>query len=165
MVDVTPKTPTVRTASASARIVVGRAVTALIKQNALKKGDVLTVAQIAGIIGAKKTSEIIPLCHNIPISSIKVTAGLDEASNSVEVFATVRCEGKTGVEMEALTAVSVAALAVYDMCKAVTRDMRIENVRLVEKTGGSGGDYKGEVVVRGYETGPIVKEGVFLGGV
>lgn len=125
----------------------------------------LSVAQVAGISGAKKTSDVIPLCHNIPLTGIKVTARLDEQKNVVLITATVQCEGKTGVEMEALTAVSLAALTVYDMCKAISHNMTITDVRLVRKSGGSKGDYNEEVVVRGYETAPIVKEGVFLGGV
>lgn len=165
MVNVTAKQSTVRTATARAVVRVGKTITNLIKANSLKKGDVLTMAQIAGIVGAKRTSEIIPLCHNIPLTAIKVTAQLSEETESVLINATIQCEGKTGVEMEALTAASVAALTVYDMCKAVSHDITIVNVSLVSKRGGSRGDYDREIVVRNYETAPIVKEGVFLGGV
>lgn len=165
MVDVTAKKTTVRTATAKAIIKVGSTITNLIKVNNLKKGDVLSMAQIAGIVGAKRTSEIIPLCHNIPLTGIKVTAQLDEKRESVIIHATIQCEGKTGVEMEALTAASIAALTVYDMCKAVSHNITITNISLVSKRGGSKGDYDGEVYVRDYETAPIAKESVFLGGV
>lgn len=165
MVDVTQKRYTLRTATARATVRVGQSITELIKQNGFKKGDVLSIAQIAGIAAAKKTSDIIPLCHNIPLTSIKVAARLEENLRSVEIYATIQCDGKTGVEMEALTAVSVAALTVYDMCKAVSHDITISDVSLVNKKGGVKGDYSKEVLVRGYETAPIVKEGVFLGGV
>lgn len=165
MVDVTAKKTTTRSATAKAIVKVGSTITNLIKANSLKKGDVLSMAQIAGIVGAKRTSEIIPLCHNIPLTGIKVAAQLDEEQESVEIKATIQCEGKTGVEMEALTAASIAALTVYDMCKAVSRDITITNVSLVSKYGGSKGDYNQEVFVRNYETAPIAKESVFLGGV
>lgn len=166
MVNVTEKNVTRRTAAARAIIKVGKDVADAIKQNNLKKGDVLSIAQVAGITGAKKTADIIPLCHNIPLTGIKVTAHLDDEKNVVVVNATIQCEGKTGVEMEALTAVSVAALTVYDMCKAITHNITITDVKLVSKTGGSKqGEYKEEILVRGYETAPIIKENVFLGGV
>lgn len=165
MVNVTEKTITRRTASARAVIKVGKEVADAIKQNNLKKGDVLSIAQVAGITGAKKTADVIPLCHNIPLTGIKVTAHLDENKNAVILNATIQCEGKTGVEMEALTAVSVAALTVYDMCKAITHNLMITDIKLVSKTGGSKGEYKEEILVRGYETAPIIKETVFLGGV
>jgi len=106
----------------------------------MKKGDVLTVAQIAGISSAKRTAELIPLCHPLPITHIEVTCQLVEALPGVEITATVKTSGKTGVEMEALTAVTVAALTVYDMAKAVEKTMRIQNIRLVEKHGGKSGD-------------------------
>lgn len=165
MVNVTEKNITRRTASARAVIKVGKEIAEAIKQNNFKKGDVLSIAQVAGITGAKKTADIIPLCHNIPLTGIKVTAYLDENKNVVVVNATIQCEGKTGVEMEALTAVSIAALTVYDMCKAITHNIVITDIKLVSKTGGSKSEYKEEVLVRGYETAPIIKENVFLGGV
>jgi cyclic pyranopterin phosphate synthase len=108
----------------------------------MKKGDVLTVAQVAGIMGAKRTPDIIPMCHPIPLNGVDLSLSLDEARLSVEIVATVRVDGRTGVEMEALTAVSVAALTVYDMCKAVQRDIVISDIRLLEKTGGVHGDYE-----------------------
>ncbi|XP_055910816.1 molybdenum cofactor biosynthesis protein 1-like [Eupeodes corollae] len=136
MVDVSQKNITDREATAKATVEVGPKIAQLIKANNMSKGDVLSIAQLAGIMGAKKTSEIIPLCHNIFLSSVKVNAILDEANNSVNIMATVRCTGKTGVEMEALTACSIAALTVYDMCKAVSHEIVIKDVRLCEKSGG-----------------------------
>lgn len=136
MVDVAGKTPSTRIASAEATVQVGERLTALIAANELAKGDVLSVAQLAGIMGAKQTSQLIPLCHNIALSSVRVQATLLEAEQCVRLVATVRCHGQTGVEMEALTAVSVAALTVYDMCKAVSHDIFINNVRLLSKSGG-----------------------------
>ena len=163
MVDVTDKKVTVRHASAKAVVQVGHHITKLIKENALKKGDVLTVAQIAGILGAKKTAEIIPLCHNIPLTKIKVSAYLDEVQKNVVIIATVHCQGKTGVEMEALTAVSVSALTVYDMCKAVSHNIKISDIFLLSKSGGSKGNYEAEeIVVKGYETTPIDDNQVVL---
>jgi len=123
-------------------IFVGDQVRNLIKDNAMKKGDVLTIAQIAGITAAKKTADLIPLCHPLLLNAVKVNAQLDEASSCVVISSEVRCEGRTGVEMEALCAASVAALTVYDMCKAVTHDMVIKEVRLLEKTGGVRGDFR-----------------------
>lgn len=134
MVDVSEKQPTNREATARAIVDVGPRIAQLIEANSMSKGDVLTVAQIAGIVGAKRTSELIPLCHNIALSSVKVNATLD--GNQVLLIATVRCSGQTGVEMEALTAVAVAALTVYDMCKAVSHDIAIKDIRLWSKTGG-----------------------------
>ncbi|GJQ68862.1 Mocs1 [Trypoxylus dichotomus] len=164
MVDVTPKDTTHRTATARAMVKVGDKLTKLIKQDMIKKGDVLSIAQIAGITGAKKTADIIPLCHNIPLTNIRVTAHVDEVKKAVIVYATVQCEGKTGVEMEALTAVSTASLTVYDMCKAISREIVISDIELVSKSGGKKGSYERETIeVRGYETEPIVKEGVVLG--
>ena len=112
----------------------------MIQEGLMKKGDVLTIAQLAGIMGAKQTSQLIPLCHPLPMNQIDVQLALDGAKNRVEITATARTSGKTGVEMEALTAVSVAALTIYDMCKAVDRGMRIEAIRLVQKRGGQSGD-------------------------
>ncbi len=112
----------------------------LIRAGEMKKGDVLTVAQIAGISGAKRTAELIPLCHPLPINQIEVDCQLAESLPGVEITATVKTNGKTGVEMEALTAVAVAALTIYDMAKAAEKTMRIQNVRLVEKHGGKSGD-------------------------
>lgn len=114
----------------------------LIQSNTLKKGDVLGVARIAGIMAAKRTPDLIPLCHPIPISKVSVDLELDPAGNKVEVLATVACDGKTGVEMEALTAASMAALTVYDMCKAVDRGMVVEGLRVVLKDGGKSGRWE-----------------------
>ncbi|XP_028144796.1 molybdenum cofactor biosynthesis protein 1 isoform X1 [Diabrotica virgifera virgifera] len=144
MVDVADKNVTKRAASAIAVVKVGPRITQLILENAIKKGDVLTIAEIAGITGAKKTSEIIPLCHNIGLSCVKVRARLNKEQETVEIQAQVLCEGKTGVEMEALTAVSVAALTVYDMCKAVSKSIVISDIHLLSKQGGKSGDYGSE---------------------
>jgi cyclic pyranopterin phosphate synthase len=143
MVDVSAKDETSRTATARGRIVMAPATLALIREGRAGKGDVLGVARIAGIMAAKKTSELIPLCHPLMIS--KVTVDLEpEGEDAVAIEATVKLSGKTGVEMEALTAVTVAALTVYDMVKAVDRSMRIEDVRLVHKAGGKSGEFRGE---------------------
>ncbi len=141
MVDVGEKPISVRTAVAAGRVLVNGKTFALIKSGGMKKGDVLTVAQIAGVMGAKQTPDIIPMCHPIFMDGINLELHLDEARQSVEITATVTCDGRTGVEMEALTAVSTAALTVYDMCKAVQKDMTITDIRLLKKTGGVHGDY------------------------
>ena len=142
MVDVTDKPVTDRTATARARIVMQPETLALILRGDAKKGDVLGVARLAGIMAAKRTAELIPLCHPLPISSVTVELTPDAEHNCVEIAATVRTTGRTGVEMEALTAASVAALTVYDMCKSVDRGMRIEAIRVVEKSGGKSGDFR-----------------------
>ena len=144
MVDVVEKPVSHRTAVAAARVLVNENTFALIRSGGMKKGDVLTVAQIAGVMGAKRTPDIIPMCHPILMDGINLELHLDEERKSVEITATVRCGGKTGVEMEALTAVSTAALTVYDMCKAVQKDMVITDIRLLSKTGGVHGDYRRE---------------------
>lgn len=141
MVDVGGKEASTRVATASGRIFVGGEILAMIKSNSIKKGDVLSVARISGIMGAKRTAEMIPLCHNIPLQSIKVDAVLHEARNTVEIVATVKCHGQTGVEMEALVAVTTALLTIYDMCKAVSQQMVIGEVCLVQKRGGKS-DYQ-----------------------
>lgn len=140
MVDVSSKPETIRTAVARGQVRLQAETVRLIREGLMKKGDVLTVAQVAGIQAAKKTWELIPLCHPIPIHQVSVELEVDEDLPGVQITATVRTEGKTGVEMEALTAVSVAALTVYDMVKAVDRTGRIEAIRLVEKRGGQSGD-------------------------
>lgn len=140
MVDVGQKPDTERTAIAKGEVVMNPETLVLIQNSALKKGDVLGVAQIAGIMGAKHTSELIPLCHPLPLTNIVVEVYPDESLPGICITATARTVGKTGVEMEALTAVSVAALTVYDMAKAVDKKMRIQNIRLVEKHGGQSGD-------------------------
>ena len=144
MVNVGDKEITRRVAVAAGRVLVNENTFHLIRTGGMKKGDVLTVAQIAGIMAAKRTPEIIPMCHPVQISGIDLRLWLDEGRQSVEIEASVRCDGRTGVEMEALTAVSGAALTVYDMCKAVQRDMVISDIRLVSKTGGVHGDYHRE---------------------
>ena len=142
MVDVGEKSPTRRTATAAARVLVNENTFALIRSGGMKKGDVLTVAQIAGVMGAKRTPDLIPMCHPILMDGIDLSLHLDEAHCAVEIQATVSCDGRTGVEMEALTAVSTAALTVYDMCKAVQKDMVITDIRLIKKTGGVHGDFE-----------------------
>ena len=141
MVDVGEKPESHRTAVAAARVLVNHDTFELIKSGGMKKGDVLTVAQIAGIMGAKRTPDIIPMCHPIIIDGVNMALSLDEERCSVEIEASVSVSGKTGVEMEALTAVSTAALTVYDMCKAVQKDMVITDIRLLSKTGGVHGDF------------------------
>lgn len=144
MVDVGGKAISRRTAVAGARVLVNRGTFDLIRSGGTKKGDVLTVAQIAGIMGAKRTPDLIPMCHPLALSAIDLRLSLNEAQCCVEIRAEVACEGRTGVEMEALTAASVAALTVYDMCKAVQRDITITDVRLLQKSGGVHGDYQRE---------------------
>ena len=136
MVDVGVKTATVRTATASGEVSMQPATLALIRAGALKKGDLLTVAQVAGIMAAKKTADLIQMCHPLEIDHIEVILSLNDEIHGVMIKATVRTFGKTGVEMEALTAVSVAALTIYDMAKAVEKTMHIQNIRLVEMHGG-----------------------------
>ena len=142
MVNVGEKPESVRTAVAAGRVLVNEATFALIKSGGMKKGDVLTVAQVAGVMGAKRTPELIPMCHPVLIDGIDLALSLDEARCSVEIRAAVSCAGRTGVEMEALCAVSAAARTVYDMCKAVQKDMVIADIRLVSKTGGVHGDFQ-----------------------
>ena len=140
MVDVGDKPVTDREATAKGHVSVQPETLRLIKEGLMKKGDVLTIAQLAGIMGAKQTSSLIPLCHPLPLNQVQVELGLNETANQIDISATVSTSAKTGVEMEALTAVSIAALTVYDMCKAVDRGVRIEAIRLVRKTGGQSGD-------------------------
>lgn len=144
MVDVSAKDVTAREATARGRVVMQPSTLALIVAGQMPKGDVFATARVAGIMAAKRTHELIPLCHPLPISGVTVGLAPSAAGDAVEIEATVRVSGQTGVEMEALTAVSVAALTVYDMCKAVERGMRIEDVRLVAKSGGASGDYRAE---------------------
>lgn len=141
MVDVSEKSETARTAVAAGRVLVNEETFRLIKTGGMKKGDVLATAQIAGIMGAKRTPDIIPMCHPIMISGVDIDFNLNEEDLAVEILATAKCTGVTGVEMEALTAVSVAALTVYDMCKAVQKDMVISDIRLLRKTGGKSGEF------------------------
>ena len=144
MVDVGEKDVSRRTAVAAARVLVNRETFDLIRSGGMKKGDVLTVAQIAGIMGAKRTPDLIPMCHPVMLDGIDLSLKLDEACCSVEIEAAVSCTGRTGVEMKALTAASTAALTVYDMCKAVQKDIVISDLRLLRKTGGVHGDFQRE---------------------
>ena len=141
MVDVGAKPETDRAATARARVVMQPATLALIREGTAKKGDVLGTARLAGIMAAKRTADLIPLCHPLPITAVTVDLA-PEGEDSVAITATVRTTGRTGVEMEALTAASVAALTVYDMVKAVDRGMRIEGLRVVAKSGGKSGDFR-----------------------
>jgi cyclic pyranopterin phosphate synthase len=140
MVDVTAKDVTLREAVAKGSVRMRPETLALIQSGGVPKGDVLAVAQVAGVMAAKRTHELIPMCHSLLLSAIDVRLEPDEKESAVQITATVRTTGKTGVEMEALTAVSVAALTIYDMCKAVDRGMCIEGVRLVRKSGGKSGE-------------------------
>lgn len=141
MVDVSNKTQTTRTAIASGKIQVNKEIITLIKEGNNKKGDVLGVAQIAGIMGAKSTSSIIPLCHPLPIQKCEINFHINEATCTITVTATVKTKGQTGVEMEALTAATTTLLTIYDMCKAVDKGMVIQEVQLIKKTGGKSGDF------------------------
>jgi len=142
MVDVGAKSETPRVATAAGVIRMKPATLALILAGTAKKGDVLGVARVAAIQAAKKTAELIPLCHPVPISSVSIELAPDEKRSLVEIRATVECIGRTGVEMEALTAVQVGLLTIYDMCKAADRAMTMGDIRLLEKSGGKSGDYK-----------------------
>lgn len=144
MVDVSAKAETERVAVARGSVFMKPETLALIQGRGMKKGDVLSVAQLAGIMGAKRTPDLIPLCHPLALSSVGVELSLDDAASAVHIEATCKLVGRTGVEMEALTAVTVAALTVYDMCKAVDKGMRIDNIRLVRKSGGKSGLYEAE---------------------
>jgi len=141
MVDVTEKPQTDRSATAEGKVLMHPATLAMIRGGAMKKGDVLAVAQVAGIMAAKRTHELVPMCHPIALTAVDIAFTEMDAPCGVYIRATTRCRGETGVEMEALTACSVAALTIYDMCKAVQRDMEITEVRLLEKSGGKSGDF------------------------
>ena len=142
MVDVSEKAQTFRVARAEATVRMAKTTMDKIKEGAIGKGDVLAVAQVAGIMAAKRTPDIIPMCHSLRLTGVDIAFTLEE--EAVHIRATVRCKGETGVEMEALTAVSAAALTIYDMCKAVQKDMEIGEIRLCRKTGGKSGDYEKE---------------------
>lgn len=144
MVNVGEKPESQRIAVAAGRVLVNSETFALIQSGGMKKGDVLTVAQVAGVMGAKRTPDVIPMCHPIQINGIDLNLSLDEKRQSVEITASVSCNGKTGVEMEALTAVSMAALTVYDMCKAVQKDIMLTDIRLLRKSGGVHGEFTRE---------------------
>ncbi len=144
MVDVSEKKITLRTAEAIAKVIVTEEIFSKIKQNQIGKGDVLSTARIAGIQAAKKTSDLIPLCHNIFISKIDIDFRLDQKTNTIEIKSFCKTESQTGIEMEALTAASVAALTIYDMCKAIDKGITIREIKLLSKTGGKSGEYKNE---------------------
>ncbi|XP_061996167.1 cyclic pyranopterin monophosphate synthase, mitochondrial isoform X2 [Rosa rugosa] len=144
MVDVSPKQSTKRTAVSSGKVLLGKQVFDLVLANQMAKGDVLSVAKIAGINGAKHTSSLIPLCHNIPLTHVRVDLTLNPKDFSVDIEAEASSTGKTGVEMEAMTAVSVAGLTVYDMCKAASKSIHITDIRLESKAGGKSGDWSRE---------------------
>ena len=144
MVDVSAKPDSSRVASASASVVMQSSTMQLIIDKGVKKGDVLSVARLAGIMGAKKTPELIPLCHPLSLTSVELLLTCDTTNNSIEIVSTCKVNGPTGVEMEALTAVSIAALTVYDMCKAVDREMHITDVHLRNKSGGKSGDWSAD---------------------
>src|SRR5690349_19802992 len=141
MVDVSEKPETERVATATATVIMAKETLDLVLKGAAKKGDVLSVARLAGIMGAKRTPDLIPLCHPLALTSVAVALACDPARSAVDITATCKLKGRTGVEMEALTAVAVAALTVYDMCKALDRGMRIADIRLVRKSGGKSGTY------------------------
>ncbi len=141
MVDVSDKDKTLRTATAGGRVRLNADTFLLVTTGRMKKGDVLAVAQVAGIMAAKRSPELIPMCHPIAITGADISFDLNVEERSIDITATVRCKSETGVEMEALTAVSVAALTIYDMCKSAQKDIVIENIRLLSKTGGKSGDY------------------------
>jgi molybdenum cofactor biosynthesis protein MoaC len=142
MVDVTAKTDSQRSAVAAGSVLLGEEAFNLVKANRIAKGDVLTTAQMAGIMGAKQTSNLIPLCHPVMLSGVDVSLELNEPRNSVDITAIAKSFGPTGVEMEALSAVSLAALTVYDMCKSVSKEIVVSDIRLLAKTGGQSGDYR-----------------------
>jgi cyclic pyranopterin phosphate synthase len=144
MVDIGNKPVTERTAVAKGEVLMKPETLELIRQGAIKKGDVLTVAQVAGIAGGKRTADLIPFCHPLSINHLSIDFELDDGLPGVKITATAKTSGKTGVEMEALTAVSIAALTIYDMAKAAEKTMRIQNIRLVEKHGGQSGDVVNE---------------------
>ncbi|MDD3213800.1 MAG: cyclic pyranopterin monophosphate synthase MoaC [Eubacteriales bacterium] len=139
MVDVTEKPVTDRTATAEGFVAMAPATLALIQNGEMKKGDVLAVAQVAGILAAKRTHELVPMCHPIALTAVDLSFRYNADPCGIRILASTRCKGETGVEMEALTACSVAALTIYDMCKAVQRDMEIQNIRLLTKSGGKSG--------------------------
>lgn len=152
MVDVTAKDVTARVAEAEGAVRMQSATLRMVRENSAAKGDVLNVARIAGILAAKKTSELIPLCHGLPLDGVEVEFELDEAAGAVRITARARTQARTGVEMEALTAVAVAGLTVYDMLKAVDRGMVLEGVRVTYKAGGRSGEYRADLPTRPADT-------------
>ena len=144
MVDVSAKEATFRTASAAGFVSMTKETLSLVSEGRMKKGDVLGVAQVAGIMAAKKTPDLIPMCHPVSITGADIAFRISDNPSGIEIRSEVRCKGETGVEMEALTAISAAALTIYDMCKAVERGIRIGDIRLLSKSGGKSGDYHAE---------------------
>jgi len=142
MVDVSDKSASLREAVACGSVIVNAETFRLIEQGKMEKGDVLAVAQVAGIMAAKRTPDLIPMCHPITITGVDISLNPDHKRLAIDITATVRCKGETGVEMEALTAVSVAALTIYDMCKAVQKDIEISSIKLLRKAGGKSKDYE-----------------------
>lgn len=142
MVDVTDKPATTRDATAEGFIAMNADTLSLIRSGGVKKGDVLAVAQVAGIMAAKRTHELVPMCHPVSLTAVDLSFTLSDEPCGVKILAHTRCKGETGVEMEALTACTVAALTIYDMCKAMQRDMEIREVRLLHKSGGKSGEYR-----------------------
>ncbi len=142
MVDISAKTTTSRTAVATGQVRLGEIAFAAVRDQQIQKGDVLTVAQIAGVMGAKQTSRLLPLCHDVLLQNVEIAFELNEAESALDIRAITKTEGPTGVEMEAMTAVSIAALTVYDMCKSVSKDIEIGPTRLLAKSGGRSGDYR-----------------------
>ncbi|VBB68682.1 Molybdenum cofactor biosynthesis protein MoaC [invertebrate metagenome] len=142
MVDITEKAVTERIATASGMILMQPVTLHRIMNNTIEKGDVLSIARIAGIMAAKRTADLVPLCHPLALTAVSIDLTCEPSRNAVEIIATIRSTGQTGTEMEALTAVSVAALAVYDMCKAIDRSMRFTDIRLLHKSGGKSGIYE-----------------------
>ncbi len=142
MVDVSAKPDSARTAVAQGRVLLGEEAFRLVEQNRIRKGDVLSVAQVAGILGAKQTSRLVPLCHDVLLEGVDLDLELNEGAFAIDLRAFVKTTGPTGVEMEALTAVSIAALTIYDMCKSVSKGIAVTDIQLLAKTGGQSGDYR-----------------------
>ncbi len=141
MVDVSAKQATTRTAVAAGSVMLGEDAFHLVKENAIQKGDVLTTANVAGVMGAKRTSLLLPLCHDVVLQNVEIDFELDDASYAINIKAIAKTQGASGVEMEAITAVSIAALTIYDMCKSVSKDISVSNIHLLAKSGGVSGDF------------------------
>lgn len=141
MVDVSAKPATTRTAVAAGSVMLGEDAFHLVKENAIQKGDVLTTANVAGVMGAKRTSLLLPLCHDVVLQNVEIDFELDDASYAINIKAIAKTQGASGVEMEAITAVSIAALTIYDMCKSVSKDISVSNIHLLAKSGGVSGDF------------------------
>lgn len=144
MMDVSTSSDSVRTAVAAGRVILGEEAYERVRDNDIEKGDVLTTAQIAGILGAKQTSKLIPLCHDVQVEGVEVEFSLSDEDTAIDIRAYTKSVGVTGVEMEAMTAVSIAALTIYDMCKSVTKGIRIDDIHLLAKTGGQSGNWKSD---------------------